>query len=128
MLKNLGVNINTVPVLDVKRKYSSKIIGDRSFSSNPVIVSKLGKLCIDLYSKNKIGTVIKHIPGHGLSKYDSHKLTPRIRTSKNQLANKDFIPFKLCKSLFAMTAHIIYSSFDYSHRSNFEFFVFENLI
>ena len=112
IIKKVGININTVPVLDVRRKNSHSIIGNRSFSSDASIVSKMGNLCINLYSKNKIATVIKHIPGHGLSKCDSHHKLPVINTKKNELIKKDFIPFKNCKSLFAMTAHVIYSIYD----------------
>ena len=112
IIKKVGININTVPVLDVRRKNSHSIIGNRSFSSDASIVSKMGNLCINLYSKNKIATVIKHIPGHGLSKCDSHHKLPVINTKKNELIKKDFIPFKNCKSLFAMTSHVIYSIYD----------------
>ena len=112
IIKKVGININTVPVLDVRRKNSHSIIGNRSFSNDPSIVSKMGNLCINLYNKNKIATVIKHIPGHGLSKYDSHYKLPVINTTKNELIKKDFKPFKNCKSLFAMTAHVIYSIYD----------------
>ena len=112
IIKKVGININTVPVLDVRRKNSHSIIGNRSFSNDPSIVSKMGNLCINLYSKNKIATVIKHIPGHGLSKCDSHHKLPVINTKKNELIKKDFKPFKNCKSPFAMTAHVIYSIYD----------------
>ena len=51
ILKNAGININTVPVLDVLRNYTHKVIGDRSYSNNPNIVSKIGSHCIDLFKK-----------------------------------------------------------------------------
>ena len=78
LLKSIGVNINTLPVLDTRSKGSSIIIGDRSFSKNPKIVSIIGDICINNFHSNNIGTVIKHIPGHGLAKVDSHKLTPIV--------------------------------------------------
>ena len=112
LLNLLGININTVPVLDVRRKITNKIIGNRSFSSDPLIVSKLGKICIDKFHKNRIATVIKHIPGHGLSKVDSHKKLPVVSKDINYLNKFDFFPFKKQKSLLAMTAHIIYNSID----------------
>ena len=62
ILNNIGININTVPILDVYRKNANKIIGNRSFSSNTKIVSELGNYCINFYTKNEIATVIKHIP------------------------------------------------------------------
>ena len=112
IFKSVGININTVPVLDVRRKDSHKIIGTRSFSTNSKIVSKLGNVCVDLYNKNKIATVIKHIPGHGMSKSDSHHKTPKTTLSKLKLKNNDFMPFVNSKSFFAMTAHVIFKKYD----------------
>ena len=112
LLKLIGVNINTLPVLDIRSKGSNSIIGDRSFSRNPKIVSKIGDICITNFHSNKIGTVIKHIPGHGLAKVDSHKLTPRVKKYLKYLIKNDFSTFKKKSSLFAMTAHIIYTNID----------------
>ena len=112
LLRLIGVNINTCPVLDLKIKGSSNIIGDRSFSRNPKIVSKIGDMCIDLFHKNRIGTVIKHIPGHGLAKVDSHYFTPVVKKTLKYLIRYDFVAFKNKKSLFAMTAHIIFNKID----------------
>ena len=112
ILKKVGININTVPVMDVRRKNSHNVIGNRSFSTDPTIVSKIGNLCINLYKKNKIATVIKHIPGHGLAKCDSHYNLPVIKAKKTELINKDFKPFRSCQSFFAMTAHVIYTIYD----------------
>ena len=112
LLKSLGININTVPVLDLRIKNASNVIGDRSFSNNPKIVSIIGDYCIKNFHKNGIGTVIKHIPGHGLSKVDSHHFTPTIDKNIKYLNRKDFFPFKNKKSFFAMTAHIIFKKID----------------
>ena len=112
LLKQIGVNINTLPVLDLRIKGASNIIGDRSFSENKKIVSKVGDICIDLFNQNSIGTVIKHIPGHGLAKVDSHNFTPVVDKNINYLIKNDFFPFKNKDSLFAMTAHIIYKKID----------------
>jgi len=112
IIKSTGININTLPVLDVRRSYSDNIIGDRSFGYDPKIVSKIGDFCIDQFTKNQVGTVIKHIPGHGLAKVDSHKETPLVKENISVLSKKDFYPFKNKKSFFAMTAHIIYDHID----------------
>jgi beta-N-acetylhexosaminidase len=112
LLHEIGVNINTSPVLDVRRKNSNLIIGDRSFSTNPKVVKKIGCLFIEKFHKNKIATVIKHIPGHGLAKLDSHKSTPVVRKNLKYLVKNDFFPFRKQKSLFALTAHIVYKSID----------------
>ncbi len=112
LLNEIGININSVPVLDIKRNKSNKIIGDRSYSTNRKYVSKIGDFCINQFSKEKIGTIIKHIPGHGLAKVDSHKKTPIVKNKFKYLYKNDFSVFKNKKSFFAMTAHIIYQDID----------------
>ena len=112
LLKSIGANINTSPVLDLRVKGSSNIIGDRSFSRNPKIVSKIGDYCIKYFYENGIGTVIKHIPGHGLAKVDSHHFTPVVNKKINYLLKNDFSVFKNKKTFFAMTAHIIFNKID----------------
>ena len=112
LLRSIGININTSPVLDLRVKGSSNIIGDRSFSKNPKIVSKIGDFCIDYFHKNSIGTVMKHIPGHGLAKVDSHNFTPIVNKNSNYLNKNDFVPFRNKKTFFAMTAHIIFDKID----------------
>ena len=112
LLKEIGININTVPVLDIRRNKVSQIIGDRSYSSIPKNISNIGNLCITEFNKKKIATVIKHIPGHGLAKVDSHKATPFVKHKKKFLFKNDFFTFKNKKSFFAMTAHVIYNDID----------------
>ena len=128
ILKNVGININTVPVLDVKTNNGNNIIGDRAFSSDPNLVAKLGNICIDFYSKNKIATVIKHIPGHGKAKFDSHHKVSIIKSEKNKLIKEDFKPFKQSQSFFAMTAHLIYKKYDGKNTATHSKIVINNLI
>jgi beta-N-acetylhexosaminidase len=112
VLRLIGVNINTVPVLDISKRNTHKVIGTRSFSEDKSIIKTLGKLCCDTYKFNKISTVIKHIPGHGSSNLDSHKSTPKVNLSYKELLNNDFNCFKNVNSLLAMTAHIVYTKID----------------
>tara|TARA_B100001121_G_scaffold23568_2_gene18218 strand:+ start:627 stop:1571 length:945 start_codon:yes stop_codon:yes gene_type:complete len=112
ILKDLGININTIPVLDVLRKNTNKIIGKRSFSKNKKIIKELGAYTIKLLNKSKIAGVIKHIPGHGCASSDSHKKMPKVILNLKTLNNLDFYPFKKTKAKFAMTAHILFSKID----------------
>ena len=112
LLKSIGVNVNTSPVLDLRIKGASNVIGDRAFSKDPKVVSKVGDYCIDYYHQNEIGTVIKHIPGHGLANVDSHHFTPIVKKKLSYLLKKDFLAFKNKKAFFAMTGHIIFSKID----------------
>jgi len=119
ILNNIGININTVPVLDILRKHTNKIIGIRSFSEKKNIIKELGKICIIQYNLNKIATVIKHIPGHGCATSDSHLQLPKVNLSYSNLSNNDFMPFKSSSSKFAMTAHILYKKIDNKNVATF---------
>ena len=112
VLKNLGININTIPVLDLKKKITHKIIGDRSYSNKISSIKALGTICNKIYKKNKLGTVIKHIPGHGSAKSDSHLKLPIVNDSFEYLKKNDFKCFQENSSFFAMTAHILYKKID----------------
>ena len=101
-----------IPVLDVIRKNTNKVIGNRSFSNDIKTVKQLGKLTLKYLHQKKIAGIIKHIPGHGLAKVDSHHFTPLINKKLDYLIKNDFLPFKRKNSFFAMTAHIIFKKID----------------
>ena len=111
-LKKIGINLNTIPVLDVLRKNTSKVIGKRSFSNKKEIVKKLGKITVEQCHRNKILSVIKHIPGHGCTSFDSHFKKPKVNLNISNLNKNDFFPFKNNKAKLAMTAHILYEKID----------------
>ncbi len=128
VLKNIGININTIPVLDVLRQNTSKIIGSRSFSKNKKIVKKLGMFITKHLHKNKILSIIKHIPGHGAATVDSHKRTPKVPLSIKKLNEIDFYPFKSSKAKIAMTAHVLYPKLDKNNVATFSKKIIKNVI
>tara|TARA_B100000963_G_C22572108_1_gene646623 strand:- start:220 stop:1164 length:945 start_codon:yes stop_codon:yes gene_type:complete len=128
VLRKIGININTIPVLDVLRNNTNSIIGVRSFSKNKEIVKHLGKITISECHAQNILTVIKHIPGHGCSSKDSHLTLPKVNLSKGLLNKIDFYPFKSTKSKLAMTAHILYSKVDPKYVSTFSKKIIKEII
>lgn len=112
ILKYCGININTVPVLDLFNADKKSVIGNRSFSKNCKIVIKLSKYLIKSYKNSGLETVIKHIPGHGCTSIDSHFALPQVNFSLDYLKNNDFRTFKKVNSYLAMTAHILYKKID----------------
>ena len=128
ILKDLGFNINTIPVLDVLKPYTNKIIGKRSFSKEKKIVKEMGNYTIKYLHANNLAGIIKHIPGHGSARTDSHKKMPIVSLSLKNLNDTDFYPFKLSKAKFAMTAHILYTNIDKNNVATFSKTIIEKII
>ena len=118
-IKYLGININTVPVLDKIYKKTHKFLINRCYSKNVNTIKALGNICISTYKKLKMGTVIKHIPGHGYADLDSHKSLPSILLENKELKKNDFNCFRHSKSFFAMTAHVKYKKIDKKNCATF---------
>ncbi len=119
-LCDLGINVNCAPVLDLRFDGAHDIIGDRAFSSDPQIVSRLGLSACRHYLSAGITPIIKHIPGHGRAVADSHLELPFVDASYDDLSATDFLPFReisasdVGHAVWAMTAHITYDSIDRS--------------
>jgi len=128
ILKDLGFNINTIPVLDILKPYTNKIIGKRSFSKERKIVKEMGNYTIKYLHENNLAGIIKHIPGHGSARTDSHKKMPIVSLSLKNLNDTDFYPFKLSKAKFAMTAHILYKNIDKNNVATFSKTIIEKII
>jgi len=128
ILRKVEININTSPVLDLKKKNTHNVIGNRSYSENTLIVNELGKLCVKFYKKNKVATVIKHIPGHGGASSDSHFSLPKIHDTFKLLKKNDFKSFKNTSSFFAMTAHILYTKIDKKNNATHSNIILKKII
>jgi len=112
-LREAGITVNCTPVLDVPEAGAHDVIGDRAFSFDPDIVSDLGRAVVEGTLAGGVLPVIKHVPGHGRARADSHLALPRIEASVEDLIDIDFRPFMaLCHAPLAMTAHILLTAFD----------------
>jgi len=128
MLNEVGININTIPVLDILKKNTHQVIGNRSYSKNLKTINTLKQVCFNVLKKFKIGSVAKHIPGHGRSSVDTHKKLAIVYTSVNSLLKDDFNAFKNINSKFAMTAHIIYKKIDSLNTATHSKILINNII
>jgi len=112
-LRRFGINVNCVPVLDVPVSGGHDVIGDRALSRDPQTVARLGRQTIDGLMAGGVLPVVKHVPGHGRARSDSHLELPVVDTARDVLDNTDFLPFRaLAEAPMAMTAHIVYSAID----------------
>ena len=119
ILNDLGININTIPVMDLLQNSTHQVIKSRAYSYKAQTIKTLGKFCISFLKKKKIASVSKHVPGHGCSNRDSHLNLPIVYKKKSKLYKEDFSLFKNLHSNFMMTAHILYKNVDSKNLATF---------
>jgi beta-N-acetylhexosaminidase len=114
-LISLGINMNFAPVLDINNNPKNPIIGIRSYSDKPEIVSKYGiEVMKGMKSEGVIATV-KHFPGHGDVEIDSHLGLPKLPFDKERLYNMELKPFIDAINNDVqniMAAHIVFQKVD----------------
>ena len=93
-LKELGVNMNLAPVLDVNNNPHNPVINNRSFGSSAELVSRMGAAYIRGLQESGCVAVGKHFPGHGDTNKDSHKTLPEIHHDMARLESVEFLPFR----------------------------------
>lgn len=112
MLRSAGINVNALPLLDVRQEGATDIIGDRALGSEPMQVAALGRAVLDGMASVGVVGIIKHMPGHGRALVDSHKELPVVTASAEELET-DLEPFeRLAASPMGMTAHVVYTAWD----------------
>ena len=115
LLREAGINVDCLPLLDVRQQGASDIIGDRALGSDPMQVAALGRGVLDGLRQGGVVGVVKHMPGHGRALVDSHAELPVVEASDAELAT-DLAPFRaLADAPMGMTAHVIYTAWDRTH-------------
>ncbi|MGJ0504356.1 MAG: beta-N-acetylhexosaminidase [Methylocystis sp.] len=112
-LREVGVDVDCLPVLDAPAEGSHSIIGDRAYSRDPARVAAIGRAAAKGLMAGGVAPVMKHIPGHGRARADSHLELPVVEASREELERVDFAPFQANADLpMAMSAHVVYTAID----------------
>jgi len=128
LLSECGVNVNCLPMLDVRQPGASDIVGDRAYGAEPMQVAALGRAVLDGMASAGVIGVVKHIPGHGRALVDSHLELPVVDASDEELAI-DLEPFeRLAAAPMGMVAHIVFSAWDPERPSSQSPVVIEQII
>jgi beta-N-acetylhexosaminidase len=130
-LKDLGIDMIFGPVLDVNTVTSNPVIGDRSFGSDPSVVSKFGRSTLKGLKRSGVIPVAKHFPGHGHTTKDSHKALPIVKLSKAELRAIHISPF--ADAMFdglpaIMISHVVYTEFDSVNPASLSTIIMTNLL
>jgi beta-N-acetylhexosaminidase len=115
MLRDVGINVDALPLLDVRQPGATDIIGDRALGAEPMQVAALGRAVLDGLESGGVLGIVKHMPGHGRALVDSHKELPVVNASAEEL-DIDLEPFeRLASAPMGMTAHVVYTAWDPDH-------------
>ncbi|MFC5529919.1 beta-N-acetylhexosaminidase [Cohnella yongneupensis] len=114
-LRDIGINMNFAPCLDVNNNPLNPVIGVRSYGENPAHVSNIGIAAIEGYKEGGVSAVAKHFPGHGDTSADSHHELPVVPHGIDRLNAVELVPFRkaISEGVDAiMTAHVVFPAFE----------------
>lgn len=121
-LQNLGINCNFAPLVDMGINKDSKIIYglDRAYGEDDDTVVKYAEIFMDALKDHKIISVLKHFPGHGSAKGDSHEGFVDITETWDEI---ELSPYKrlLHKTNMIMSAHVYNAELDEKYPSTLSY-------
>ncbi|MCD9023136.1 beta-N-acetylhexosaminidase [Cohnella silvisoli] len=114
-LREIGINMNFAPCLDVNNNPQNPVIGVRSYGEDAARVAQLGTAAIRGYREGGVAAVAKHFPGHGDTAVDSHHELPTVPHGVDRLNEIELFPFRqaIWQRVDAiMTAHVVFPAFE----------------
>ncbi|MBI5137362.1 MAG: beta-N-acetylhexosaminidase [Nitrospirae bacterium] len=113
-LKDLGIDLNFAPVLDVDTNPANPIIGDRAYGRTPDVVTAFAAQAIRGLHAAGVTACGKHFPGHGDTELDSHLALPTVRHPADRLERVELAPYAALMPILKtiMTAHVVYPAWD----------------
>ncbi|MFK7842562.1 MAG: beta-N-acetylhexosaminidase [Sphingorhabdus sp.] len=127
-LREVGITVDCLPLLDVRQPDANNVIGDRALGSEPMRVAALGRSILDGLQRGGVVGVIKHLPGHGRTSVDTHKALPTVTASEEEL-QLDLAPFKTLNTApMGMTGHLLFTAWDAERPSTLSQTVVQDII
>jgi beta-N-acetylhexosaminidase len=127
-LAEAGINVDCLPLLDVRQPGAHDVIGDRALGSEPMRVAALGRAVLDGLARAGVAGVIKHMPGHGRTTCDTHKAMPTVTAGDVDLET-DLAPFRALKDApIGMTGHLLFTAWDAENPATQSPFVIHEII
>ena len=112
MLSEVGINVDCMPLLDVAQPDTTEAVSIRTLGSEPLRVAAMGRAIVDGLRRGGVVGVVKHMPGHGRAKVDTHYHLPTVTASDEEL-EIDLRPFASLKDApMGMTSHIVFEAWD----------------
>jgi beta-N-acetylhexosaminidase len=113
LMADLTIDSGATPVVDLARKGTHDVVGNRSFGDDPDLVIAMAREIVDTMLDAGELPIIKHIPGYGRVTVDPHFDCPVVDGSLQDLRDTDFRPFMALRDTpWAMVAHLIFTQID----------------
>ena len=128
VLAEVGINVDCLPLLDVRVPETHAAIGDRALGSDPMRVAALGRAMLDGLAAGGVVGVVKHMPGQGRAVVDTHHELPHVHASEAEL-EQDLAPFRTLNwAPMGMTGHVVYDVWDAEQPSTMSPVIIEDII
>ena len=112
-LRAVGVDSNCAPCLDIAGPQTHPFLHDRCFGHDPDTVAQMGRAAAEGLLAAGVVPCIKHLPGHGRARTDSHEELPEVGEGLDVLTDWDFAPFRALADMpFGMTGHLRFPALD----------------
>ncbi len=128
MLSEVGVNVDCLPLLDLALPDTTPAVASRALGSDPMRVAALGRATLDGLKSGGVVGVVKHMPGHGRARVDSHYELPVVGASDAEL-EADIAPFRTLNwAPMGMTCHLMFTAWDAENPASLSKTVIEDVI
>ncbi|HVI99584.1 MAG TPA: beta-N-acetylhexosaminidase [Sphingomonas sp.] len=127
-LAEVGITVDCLPLLDVAHADTTEAIASRTLGHEPMRVAAMGRATLEGLRDGGVIGVVKHMPGHGRAKVDSHYELPVVEADDAAL-EIDLAPFRaLSRAPMAMTSHVVYKAWDAERPATLSPVVIEEVI
>ncbi len=128
MLAEVGITVDCAPIVDVAQPDTTEAITFRAYGAEPMQVAALGRAMLEGLAAGGVVGVVKHMPGHGRARVDSHHLLPTV-TADAAALEVDLEPFRtLSHATMGMTSHIVFEAWDREHPATLSSTVIADII
>jgi len=128
MLRDVGITVDCLPLLDVARAETTEAIATRAYGREPMRVAAMGRATLEGLRAGGVVGVVKHMPGHGRAVVDTHHHLPTVTASEAELED-DLAPFRaLAGAPMGMTSHIVFEAWDRERPATLSPIVVEDVI
>ncbi len=128
MLSEVGITVDCLPLLDVAQPDTTEAVATRTYGSDPMRVAALGRATLEGLAAGGVVGVVKHMPGHGRARVDTHHHLPTVTATDAEL-EVDIEPFRtLNRAPMGMTSHIVFDAWDADRPATLSPVVIERII